>query len=61
MPKVDEIKPSHDGYCCVVRNDNNELVATFDFKTRNDAVGAQRRMKEVLARCHKVTGYAPPN
>ena len=40
-------------YCLILKG-----AARFDFKTRDAAVVAQKKMKEILVKCEKVTGYA---
>ena len=58
MPSVDEVLMNTEGqHGFVVRHDYNRLAARFDFTTRHDAIAAQMKMQEVLARCKKVTGY----
>jgi len=61
MPKVDNLLINTEGqHGFVVRHDNNRLAARFDFETRHDAIAAQMKTQEVLARCEQVTGYARP-
>ena len=63
MPTVDHVQPffdiesRSDGYCFVVRHDDTRLAATFDFKTREDALLAQQKMQEILGMCERVTGH----
>jgi hypothetical protein len=41
-------------YCLILKG-----AARFDFKTRDAAVcRAKKKMKEILVKCEKVTGYA---
>ena len=58
MPKVDEVISSEGKPGILVRHDDDRLAVRFEFKTRHDAIAAQMKMQEVLARCEKVTGYA---
>jgi hypothetical protein len=58
MPKVDEVQPDIDGgFGFIVRKDNNNLAASFFFKTESDARKAQQKMQEILEKCENVTGY----
>jgi hypothetical protein len=58
MPKVDQVQPDIEaGFGFVVRNDNNLPAANFSFKSKDDADAAHKKMKEILAKCHGVTGF----
>jgi hypothetical protein len=57
MPKVGQVQSFADGYGFVVSKDNDRPVASFTFKTIDDANAAHRMMQDILATCQKVRGY----
>ena len=57
MPKVGQVQSLAEGYGFVVSKDNDRPVASFAFKTIDDANAAQRMMQDILATCQKVRGY----
>jgi hypothetical protein len=54
MAKVDPVIPTSEGPGFVVRQDDNNLVAAFAFKTEADAQAAHKKMQEILSTCHSV-------
>jgi|EndMetStandDraft_2_1072991.scaffolds.fasta_scaffold119218_1 hypothetical protein len=58
MAKVDDPVAFEGRFGFIVRQDNNSIAASFSFETKEDADAAHQKMKEILATCLKVTGYA---
>jgi len=58
MPKVDDPIAFEGRFGFVVRQDDDRLAASFSFETKEDSEAAHQKMKEILAKCQKVMGYA---
>ena len=58
MPKVDDPIAFEGRFGFLVRQDDNRVVAGFSFETKEDADAAHQKMREILAKCQKVTGPA---
>jgi len=46
------------GHGFMVRQDDNKLIASFQFTSEAEAQAAQNKMQEILATCVRATGYA---
>jgi hypothetical protein len=58
MPKVDDVAWMSQGHGFMVRQDNDQLIASFEFTSEAEAQAAQEKMQEILATCVKAMGYA---
>jgi hypothetical protein len=53
MPKVDDVAWMSQRHGFLVRQDDDQPIASFEF-----AQAAQKQMQEILATCIKAMGYA---
>ena len=58
MPKVNDVTWMSQGHGFMVRQDNDRLIASFEFTSEAEAQAAQKKMQEILATCVKAMGYA---
>ncbi len=58
MAKVDDVAWMSQGHGFMVRQDNDQLIASFEFTSEAEAQAAQKKMQEILATCVKAMGYA---
>ena len=58
MPKVDDVAWMSQRHGFLVRQDNDQPIASFEFTNEAEAQAAQKKMQEILATCVKAMGYA---
>jgi hypothetical protein len=58
MPKVDDVAWMDQGHGFMVRQDDDKLIASFQFTSEAEAQAAQKKMQEILATCVWAKGYA---
>jgi hypothetical protein len=58
MPKVDDVAWMSQRHGFMVRQDDDQLIASFEFTGEAKAQAAQNKMQEILATCVKAIGYA---
>jgi hypothetical protein len=58
MPKVDDVAWMSHRHGFMVRQDDDQLIASFEFTSEAEAQAAQKKMQEILATCVKAMGYA---
>jgi hypothetical protein len=60
MPKVDDVAWMSQRHGFLVRQDDDQPIASFEFTSEAAAQAAQKQMQEILATCVKAMGYASP-
>ena len=60
MPKVDDVAWMSQRHGFMVRHNNDQLIASFEFTSEAEAQAAQKKMQEILATCVEAMGYASP-
>jgi hypothetical protein len=58
MPKVDDVAWMSQRHGFLVRQDDDQPIASFEFTSEAEAQATQKKMQEILATCVKATGYA---
>src|SRR5882724_479652 len=57
MPKVDDVAWMSQRHGFLVRQDNDQPIASFEFTNEAEAQAAQKKMQEILATCVEAMGY----
>jgi hypothetical protein len=60
MPKVDDVAWMSQRHGFLVRQDDDQPIASFEFTSEAAAQAAQKKMQEILATCVEAMGYASP-